>query len=122
MTVQEAITQCDLMKPNQYEDGLKIKWLGEVEGMVYDMAVNRKCPDISFHEFDSETDYERKLIAPDRYASLYVYYLMAMIDFSNAETERYNNDMVMFNTAFTEFSNYWYSTYPQKSDGQIYNL
>lgn len=39
MTIQEAIDRLDFMKPNQYSDQAKIKWLSELDQLVWNELV-----------------------------------------------------------------------------------
>lgn len=54
---------------------------------------------------------DTELLVPDPYTDLYKYYLFSMIDFTNEEMDRYTNSMLMFNTSWQEFVNYWYRTH-----------
>ena len=46
------------------------------------------------------------LLVPEPYSMLYLYYLTAQIDFLNGELARYNNSMVMYNTALSTYADY----------------
>lgn len=124
MTIQDVIAETDNLKPNQYDTGSKLRWLSDIEGKIYDdiLSVRMGSPVSSCPKYDLESDFDTDLLAPDTYAQVYVYYLMAMIDYYNAELERYNNSMVMFNMAWDEFARYWYSTHRQISKGRFKNV
>lgn len=47
-------------------------------------------------------------MVPNPYDDLYIKYLMAQVDYHNAELARYNNSMVMYNIALSDFAN-WYN-------------
>lgn len=58
--------------------------------------------------YTTATPGDTVLIVPDPYSELYVHYLMAQIDYHNAEMARYTNSMSMFGASLSEFSN-WYN-------------
>ena len=118
MTIREIITQTDNLKPNQYSDEEKIKWLSAVESMIYNDVIltHENKENITFNGFNEDTDDNTELIAPEPYTNLYVMWLFAKIDFNNSEINRYNNSQVMFNTAYAEFQNYWNRTHMPLSE------
>lgn len=109
MTIQQAITQVDTLKPNQYKDLNKIEWLstldGKIKSEIIDTHVGSEA--YTFNGYNEDTNYETELIAKDPYSELYVKYLMAQIDFFNAEWGRYNNTSAAFNVAINEYSAYY---------------
>lgn len=120
MTVQEVLAQTDAVKPNQFEEGMKLVWLNEVEGRVYQVMKLRKgSEDVKEPHISMESMYNDCLLLPESFSGIYVHYLSAMIDYFNGETARYNNSMYMFNTAWSEFENYWYREHGQVSDGSF---
>jgi len=113
MTIQEALTKCDGLKPSQYDDIQKIGWLSDVEATIKKEIIDTHDGgiDIEFNKYDENTDYSTKLIASEPYSDLYVQYLMAQIDYYNAEFQRYNNTSNMFNAKYQDFANYWNRTH-----------
>ena len=45
-------------------------------------------------------DGDRELSLPEQYSNVYEYYLYAMMDWHNREFTEYNNDFLMFNSAW----------------------
>ncbi len=112
MTILEAITQLQSVKENQYDDETIIRWLSDVEGIIYEEV-------ISWHEseldepiphgpYDPELDMDTVLMVPEPYSDVYIKYLCAQVDYYNAELARYNNSMVMYNVALSSFAD-WYN-------------
>ena len=107
MKLLEAITQLQDQKPNQYDDQTLCNWLYELDGKLYEEI-------LKWHEgewqrpkpYDLIQDAEKELLVPAPYDQLYVKYLFAQVDFANADYARYNNSMVMYNTALSEFTNW----------------
>lgn len=122
MTIKEAITQTDFVKPNQYGDQEKTRWLSQIDGMIWNEVVSH------YEEGETPTPYQypkdaaKELLVPDPYADLYIKYLSAQIDFSNAEYGRYNNGMVLFNAIYTAFQNDCRIKYLPKQKNRLKNF
>jgi hypothetical protein len=114
MTVGEIIAEVDDLKPNTFDVAMKIRWLSQLDGKVYNDVI---CT----HEADEKTKYHgheevsEELLVRDPYTDIYRYYLYAMMDYSNEETERYQNSMLMFNNAYQAFCNYYNRTHKPKA-------
>lgn len=104
MTIAQAIELCDQQKPNAYTDEDKIHWLSKLDGMIYDEIISRHegAPE-SFGGYTA-SDTQKELLADDAYADMYVKWLFAQIDFTNAEISRYNNSIGMFNSLYATFA------------------
>lgn len=114
-TINEIITEVDEIKPNAYDEGIKIKWLSNLDYRIYNDIIKTHEQDedneiTSFAGYD-ESNEDTELLAPDPYSELYKYYLYSMIDFSNSETDRYANSMQMFNTAYSDYQNHYNRTH-----------
>lgn len=123
MTINEALTKLDALKPNNYTDAEKIGWLDHIERVLYteifskheddpttEIGLDENGEEIEikgFHGYDDDTDRDTELLVPDTYADLYVHYLMAQVDYYNAEFDRYGNTSTMFNQSYQNFANYW---------------
>ena len=110
MTIQDAISITDEMKPNMMSNMLKFKYLTEIEQLIHDEIVIR-------HEHPAEQDAKpvynedddllTELVVPDPYSMLYVYWLMTKIDMQNQEDARYNIDRMHFEQAYATMSDWW---------------
>lgn len=58
--------------------------------------------------YTDERDYSRKLLVPEPWTDVYLWWLCSKIDLVNAETEKYANDRTLFNSAWEAYSN-WYT-------------
>ncbi len=101
MKALEAIALTDALLPNVYEAELKLRWLLELDGMIY-----REL--LMWHENAPEEprgySNESELLASAPYTGLYADYLAAMIHMHDGEFERYTNAMLRFNSAFSAFA------------------
>lgn len=111
MTIDEAIKEIDALKPNAYPEDIKVRWLSRIDGTIQREVIDT-------HEGGRERQFGGyseeqlgqgvQLIAPEPYSELYVHYLACQIDLHNAETARYNNSSIVFNTAYQTFTD-WYN-------------
>lgn len=115
MTIAEVLAYVDEVKPNTYDENIKIGWLSEVDGKVFNDVIlthEREAAEdeelmTEFTAYTEDNEYQELLI-PDTYADVYKHYLFAMIDYSNGESDRYTNSMIMYNSRYQEYT-YWYN-------------
>lgn len=111
MTIQEALDQLDEMKPNMMSRRLKVKYLTEIEQLIYDEIVQKH---VQAEEpagkpvYTEDIDPGTVLIIPDPYSSVYLYWLMTKVDIQNQEDARYNIDRQHFENAYDTMSD-WYT-------------
>lgn len=104
MTIKEIIDKTDTLKPNQYSAADKMDWLSDLDGRIMQEVILRHEHDAdlpAFIRYSSDSD---ELLVDDVYRDVYLYYLMAQIDFYNAEYGRYNNSSAAFNQAYSDYS------------------
>lgn len=107
MTLIQAITNADSLRPNAFGFAQKVYWVSELDGRV-------KREILDTHEgfegvlFDGYTDDDggRELLVPEPYSCIYAYWLFMKMDFMNGETARFNNSAIMHNTAWLNYANY----------------
>lgn len=110
MTIQEALDQLDEMKPNMMSRKLKVKYLTEIEQLIYDEIVLKhvQAEETEKPVYTEDSDPGTVLIIPDPYSSVYLYWLMTKVDIQNQEDARYNIDRQHFETAYDTMSD-WYT-------------
>jgi hypothetical protein len=113
MTIFEAITKINEIKPNSYPQSVKIGWLDTldrtVKGKIIDTHEGAEA--VKFEGYTEDTDLSTQLLIPAPYDEVYVFWLESKIDYSNGEYGRYNNTVAMFNTAYAEFDRYYNRTH-----------
>lgn len=108
MTVGKIIGYMTELRGQEYDTETLTAWLSELEGQLIDEIVNlAEGVQVEFKPFNYNTDWDKQLSAPDRFMDVYTNYLMAKIDFHNQESERYNNDVVMYQAAYDQYAA-WY--------------
>ena len=109
MTILEAITTVDKLHANQYDDETKIDWLDQLDRHIYNkLILTHEMPAPEFSGYTIETDLDTELLAPDEYREVYRWWLEMQIDKANAELTKYNNDQVLYNSAYHELAS-WYN-------------
>ncbi len=124
MNIQNIIAKINVLKPNQYNANDIIAWLSDIDGQIYKEVVltHSDSSTVVFNGYDSSTPLSTELIAPDPYSELYIHYIMAQIDYYNAEWGRYNNTSAMFNVAYQDFVNYWNRNHMSVNNNIFTNL
>ena len=109
MNIIEAIGNIDAFKPNNYTQQDKIEWLSRLDYMVKTEIIDTHegGEDFVFEGYTDDTPIETELLIPAPYDEVYLRWLEAQIDYANGEYGRYNNSMVMFNTTYTAFANFY---------------
>lgn len=109
MTIIEAITRVDTVKPNTYSQIDKVKWLSELDGIIKAEIIDTHegGENVAFSGYTEYTDLDTKLLVPAPYDEIYIRYLEMQIDYANNEYGKYNNSMMMYNSAFTAFEKYY---------------
>ena len=127
MNIAEVLAQVDALKPNQYDDQMKIAWLSTLDGKIYaEVMLTHELPLVEQETFDETTgeyvfemvplefngyteyDMNADLLVKEPYSDIYTNYIFAMIDYHNQEMDRYNNSMMMFNSRYAYFKA-WYN-------------
>ena len=113
MTIIEAINRIDLIKPNTFERLEKTRWLSTLDGIIKSMIIDTHegGENVTFKGYDADTDTTTVLLVPAPYDEIYLYWLESKIDYWNGEYARYQNSMIMYNTAYAAFEQYYNRTH-----------
>lgn len=110
MTIEEAISHVDMVRPNQYDHETKVKWLSKLDGMIFRETIQTHEGNCADH-FDGyeDADPDTVLIVPYPYdEDVYNYFLQAQIDKENGEAAKYNQSITLYNSSVLAFQN-WYN-------------
>lgn len=110
MTISDAITMVDALRPNQYSKGMKIRWLSRLDGMIWQEVIRTHEGGAETFDGYSSEELESKemLVAAPYDEDVYNNYLQAMIDRENGEAGKYSQSITLFNAAFVRWRN-WYN-------------
>lgn len=119
MTILEAISRVDAVKPNSYSQTEKIAWLSRIDATIKNEIIDTHegAENITFNGYDNDTDTSTELLVLAPYDEVYIRYLEMQIDYANNEYGKYNNSMVMYNAAYTAFEKYYNRTHMPVSKG-----
>lgn len=110
MTISDAITMVDALRPNQYSQDMKIRWLSRLDGMIWQEVI--RTHEGAAETFDgyssAELESKEMLVAAPYDEDVYNNYLQAMIDRENGEAGKYSQSITLFNAAFVRWRN-WYN-------------
>lgn len=107
-TIKEIVTMFKEEKPNKVSDAHIIQWFNEAEAEVQDML------GIPYDDWETYTvediaeDAVTEPIAKPPYISLYLFYLMARLDYANQEFESYSNNQAQYVEAFENYKKFAY--------------
>lgn len=123
MTLQEAITKADDLKPNQYKYPVKVGWISDIDGTIWNEIISHREHDPQMHwdPYGENTDPSIKLLAEDPYSELYIYYICAMVDWYNGEFTRYANSRQAFNDKYQAYAD-WYNREHPTTEVKIFKL
>ena len=109
MTLKEIIDYVDLLRPNDFPPETKTIWLNEVESMIQSEILLFAPADIVSYDYAADSNCELLIGKP--YEKVYYSYLMAMIAMANAEYDRNENEMAMFNSFYASFRKWFADHY-----------
>lgn len=109
MKIIEAITRLDALKFNTYTQSEKIDWLSRLDSMVKKQIIDTHegGETVSFDGYTGDTPSATVLLVPSPYDEMYLRWMEAQIDYHNGEYDKYNNAIIMFNTAFEAYAAYY---------------
>lgn len=150
MTIREAIEAVDRLTPNQYENIDKVRWLSELDGVVYleieqahqkgepvcEPWVRTRDPfdrewcgctqpvqeEQTFAGYPEAVDLDTVLRVPWPYDEIYRWYLEMKIADANGEMTRYNNAMTKYNAYYTAYQDFYNRTNMPKMTAQFIHL
>ena len=99
MTARNAIAEADKIRPNAIGEEVKAGWLRDLDG-EYAEVMQISLPEDHWPE-------DQDLLMPEPAARVYVYWLCAMIDWSQQDMEQYQIDQAMYESADAQARAWW---------------
>ncbi len=106
MKLGEALARVDGMKPNGYTAEEKVRWLSELDGVLWNEAGKAAGLPKPALPYCWDRDAELELPVAAEYADLYVKYLFAQIDFHNGDFSRYNASAALYQAGYESYTAY----------------
>ncbi len=109
MTILEAINRIDGLKHNTYTQNEKVAWLSRLDSMVKRLIIDTHegGEDITYTGYNDSTPVNTELLVPAPFDEMYLRWLEAQIDYTNGEYDKYNNSILMYQTAYEGYANYY---------------
>lgn len=109
MKIFEAITGLDALKFNTYTQDDKVQWLSRLDSMVKNQIIDTHegAEAVSFSGYTTDTPTDTILLVPAPYDEVYLRWMEAQIDYHNGEYDKYNNAIILFNTAFEAYKQHY---------------
>lgn len=104
MEIREVMEKIKNIKPSQYGDDMLLRWLSALDGQVWEELLKKYGAPAPLLPYE-DSMLECELLIPFPYDAIYLAYLGAQIDYHNAEYERYNNGMMLYNAQLQEYYN-----------------
>ena len=120
MKIIEAISRLDALKFNTYTQSDKVEWLSRLDNMVkkHIIDTHEGAEEVVFSGYDESTDLYTELLVPAPYDEMYLRWLEAQIDYHNGEYRKYNNAIIMFNTAYEAYQSFYTRNHMPLSRGR----
>jgi hypothetical protein len=124
MTIMEAISRIDILKPNSYTEKEKILWLSHLDGIIKSEIIDTHegHEDITFEGYTGDTLTTTELLVPPPYDDIYLKWLEMQMDYTNAEYGKYNNSMAVYNEAYQEYARWHNRNHMPLSKGTRFNF
>lgn len=109
MTIIEAINKLDALKFNTYTQADKVGWLSKLDNAVKLQIIDTHegADNVSFTGYTMNTPLDTVLLVPAPYDEVYLRWMESQIDYHNGEYDKYNNSIIMYNTAFNAFAKHY---------------
>ena len=119
MTILEAINRVDNLKFNSYDNSEKVAWLSRLDSSIKSTIIDTHegGEGIIFTGYDDRTDMNTVLLVPAPFDELYLRWLEAQIDYHNGEFDKFNASIIMYNTAFDAYANYYKRNHMPRNRG-----
>lgn len=109
MTIQDVLSRVDELKPSNFSEEQKVRWLSNLDLMLYEEVVrwHKDAQSIAHGPYDPDADLDTALMVPDPYSDVYILWLIAQIDCYNGDLYRYQNSMIAYNSALSAYADWF---------------
>ena len=121
MTILQALTQADRLRPNEIDAEQKLRWLSTLDGQIHrELLESYQTQSLPFSGYDAQTELcTTQLLVPFPYDDLYLRYLVMRIDLEQGELELYNHDAAGFNRIWQRYAAHHGRTYTPKGESRL---
>lgn len=129
MTIRHIIQAVSRLRDTPLSEQARIDCLSELDCKIYEDIILRHEGAEAFMPRDESGQYvhrrfpytedTQELIAPFRFQKMYIYYLCMEIDLALDETDRYTNDLIIFNDYYNAFAAHYNETHMPLHEGAV---
>ena len=105
MKLNDAIRIADGLRDNAISEMQKVIWINELEMKIQSLILHTAPDDMEVYSLPD--DAETELLVPRPFDKVYYLWLAAMIDFGNAEYDKYQNDKAMADAAYSDYAKWF---------------
>lgn len=103
MKLNEAIQIADKLRDNAIDEAQKLIWINELETKIQSLILHTAPDDMIVYEQVDDTE----MLVPRPFDKVYYLHLAAMIDYGNAEYDKYQNDKAMADAAYSDYAKWF---------------
>lgn len=121
MRVNECIDRVNKLKDNAFDKETIKQFIEDCDKQIFREVVQTHYGSECYGCFDNRYPLSGadELIADDAYCQLYIFYAISQVDIFNGDTERYQNNMICYNSALSEFRSWYNRTHKPKGRKRI---
>ena len=119
MKIIDAINRVDALKFNTYSNSEKVEWLSQLDNSIKNLIIDTHegGEDVVFTGYDDTTDMNTVLLVPAPFDQVYLRWLESQIDYHNGEFDKFNASIIMYNTAFDAYANFYKRNHMPRNRG-----
>lgn len=116
MKLSEAIEKVNHLKENAFDEEIIKGFIEECDKRIYREVVETHIQENLLKNYDERYPLksEDELLADDAYCQFYIFYAISQIDAFNGEYDRYNNNMILYNSYLSDYKQYYNRTHKPK--------
>lgn len=109
MKLSKIIEKVNSLKDNAYDEDTIKGFIEDIDKRIYKevISTHEHSDDIKPYDERYPLHSDDELLADDAYCQLYVFYAISQIDMFNGEYDRYTNDMISFNSTFSDYKAFY---------------
>lgn len=111
MTILDAITAADALKPNSFPTETKIQWLERLDKRILRDILAHYEGEIPEDPSYNTENTDRELLAGPPYDEMYVHWLACQMDYYEREYDAFNASNAMFEAVYGRFRNDYNATH-----------
>jgi hypothetical protein len=113
---EKVIERVDEVRPNTVDIKTKKEWLKTADNMIYQTVVLRHCGWNFMKPYQNarrdKCDPPEPMMIDEPWGMpVYMNYVISMIDQTNGDTARYNNDSILYNNALNDWAKEYHRTH-----------